>query len=1142
MNNANHHQTNFELVEMRQLRLENDMMKRAVYALLDTNLKTKEVKEEGDETASNKVLTDKDDILTNFKSYLNDNQLADNSLADSTFITKREEIGPYYPPGKLSSNNVKNICARLGIPFYMVFCQDFGDHRNGIYMRHFYKFKASDIMKLYATHQKDKEIHWLLKQQPAPYQTGDSEFQVLPVKEEPFDPKNPHDYWPTNKNPDEKENIPYGQDYNEPVSVQSCTTERALAKEELSIVAVDANEKTGIDIIKTLANFIEFTDQRKYSLNMRVHALKEIFQVHVPQLNLTLIDQGFEDLLKHILQNTSSFTEKEIRLRKLQNFVRPKGTSLKNAITSVSFLFKKYHDLPEAAHFGPKLEKNKKDYSQSLHTFVISAVRQLVAPQLLPTFETFLKSAQYANMPTNLMQIIHLLDKDEEIHNCQPSTDMKLSVDNAIMINNLNMKSNSDAKDQPALVNKILDEDENYIHEKRESQQEEFAKGYQYHAYATGDKPYPAVNQYPTTHAYPYAVSMPGNYNPYTKVDSEKKASGLNFSKPPPLPPPSNGTKELKAIQNTDATGNKEFITQQQLAKALQQPLIGASGETLLPFIAQTPVDQAGQVAPTDGTQQPPASGSASKSPEGTIQSTPPSNEDAKAQEAIAVKGDANNQPSTTAKNSDDITVGPNNRIPSERLTIDQIIAQNPYLSSGLPYTSLKDIGENFEIMKRKCDAGDGYASTGCKKVMPHADFDITEAFELSNKLSNEEINAWMSYMGDTFSKNLNIKGNTRDTLTSEDGIRKFNMSLPIHIPPVLNAAAILHKSTFLGAFIRDYYLWVKTNIVNSPTDKVLFDFNTFKSVVLDKNGKPIGGYKKLEDIYTNATVLLYNYISSIDRDEPRKSLSQQRYRNPSQSPSVSFDRRRKSSSYERAKRKFDKAYKERKGSKYSRDSSNDSSRDSSLNSRSRERRTRSSSYSRRDKRRRSNSYRRNDRRRSYDRSRRGRSYDRDRRSNRPRSYERTRSYDSERRRGNDRRSSQDRRRSYSRDRYSRRDRSRDRTRSGSRDSKSGSYKNDRRRSFSSENRERSSSNSNLRTVNTNLSCNEGVNCNGVHTSKCLKCLRDHHTHRCPYYYLLAKNDCTNCPKQLHYYSECQKLRKRKSFPPSEDSYTKPKN
>merc|ERR1711973_730466 len=163
-------------------------------------------------------------------------------------------------------------------------------------------------------------------------------------------------------------------------------------------------------------------------------------------------------------------------------------------------------------------------------------------------------------------------------------------------------------------------------------------------------------------------------------------------------------------------------------------------------------------------------------------------------------------------------------------------------------------------------------------------------------------------------------------------------------------------------------------------------------------------------------------------------------------------------------------------------------------------------------------------RRRSYDRSRRGRSYDRERKGNRQRSYERTSSYDNDRRKGNDRRDSRDRRRSESRD------------------SKSGSYKNDRRRSFSSDNRNRSSSNSNLRTVNTNLSCNEGVNCNGVHTSKCLKCLRDHHTHRCPYYYLLAKNDCTNCPKQLHYYSECRKLRKKKSFPPSEDSYTKPKN
>merc|ERR1712200_352813 len=295
----------------------------------------------------------------------------------------------------------------------------------------------------------------------------------------------------------------------------------------------------------------------------------------------------------------------------------------------------------------------------------------------------------------------------------------------------------------------------------------------------------------------------------------------------------------------------------------------------------------------------------------------------------MGVEEDTNKQPSSSTKNSDEVPVGPKGRITSERLTLDEIIAQNPHLSAGLPFLNLKAIGENFTAMKQLCDADSGYASAGCKKIMPHADFDISEAYELSTKLSNEEINAWMAYMGDTFSKNQNIKTNTYDKLASDDAIRKFNISLPTMIPPVLNAAAILHKSTFLGSFIRDYYLWVKANIVNSPTDKVMLDFNSFTSVVLGKNGKPIGGYKKLDDIYTNATVLLHNYISSIDRDEPRKSFSQQRYRNASQSPSVSFDRRRKSSSYDRAKRKFDKAYKDRKNSRYdTRDSSNDSSRD----------------------------------------------------------------------------------------------------------------------------------------------------------------------------------------------------------------------
>ena len=58
MNNNN---LNFELVQMRQIRFENDMMKRAIHALLDSNLKTNDdIKKED----KDKVLTDKDDILS----------------------------------------------------------------------------------------------------------------------------------------------------------------------------------------------------------------------------------------------------------------------------------------------------------------------------------------------------------------------------------------------------------------------------------------------------------------------------------------------------------------------------------------------------------------------------------------------------------------------------------------------------------------------------------------------------------------------------------------------------------------------------------------------------------------------------------------------------------------------------------------------------------------------------------------------------------------------------------------------------------------------------------------------------------------------------------------------------------------------
>ena len=114
----------------------------------------------------------------------------------------------------------------------------------------------------------------------------------------------------------------------------------------------------------------------------------------------------------------------------------------------VALLFKKYHDLPEKAHFGPKTEKNKDTFNQSLHTFIISAIRQLVAPQLKSSFESFLKSAQFANQPIDLMQITHLLDKDEESKGCMPTTDMKLNPDNSYLINNIMNKNHYQPSEQ----------------------------------------------------------------------------------------------------------------------------------------------------------------------------------------------------------------------------------------------------------------------------------------------------------------------------------------------------------------------------------------------------------------------------------------------------------------------------------------------------------------------------------------------------------------------------------------------------------------------------------------------------------------------------------------------------------------------
>ena len=187
---------------------------------------------------------------------------------------------------------------------------------------------------------------------------------------------------------------------------------------------------------------------------MRNQVLREIFQVHVPQLHLSLHELELEQTLEYILQNTSSLTEKELHLRKLQNFIRPRGTTLKNAITSAVLLYKKYHGLEDKIHFGPKLEHNAANFNQSLYSFVVNAIRQLVAPELLSNFEHFMKGAQYSNAILDLQEVLYLLDKDEEMMGCQP---MKLNLDSVVMINHTKSQSltSNDLSGNHIMINNI---------------------------------------------------------------------------------------------------------------------------------------------------------------------------------------------------------------------------------------------------------------------------------------------------------------------------------------------------------------------------------------------------------------------------------------------------------------------------------------------------------------------------------------------------------------------------------------------------------------------------------------------------------------------------------------------------------------
>ena len=165
MDSNNSSNLNLEMVQMRHEN-ENEMVKNALAAMLEHS---------NFQNSSNTT-------LTQFKKYLKETKRLYDDKDLNGYKEKREKIGPYYPPGKLSSTDVKNICSVIGLPFYMVFCQDFGDHKNGIYMKNFFKFKPQDIIDMYSAVQTATEVHWLLKRVPASYKTDPKNYQQLKKK------------------------------------------------------------------------------------------------------------------------------------------------------------------------------------------------------------------------------------------------------------------------------------------------------------------------------------------------------------------------------------------------------------------------------------------------------------------------------------------------------------------------------------------------------------------------------------------------------------------------------------------------------------------------------------------------------------------------------------------------------------------------------------------------------------------------------------------------------------------------------------------------------------------------------------------------------------------------------------------------
>ena len=493
-------------------------------------------------------------------------------------------------------------------------------------------------------------------------------------------------------------------------------------------------------------------------------------------------------------------------------------------------------------------------------------------------------------------------------------------------------------------------------------------------------------------------------------------------------------------------------------------------------------------------------------------------------------------------------------------------------LKSTLPYTTeLPTYNTYGEIILDFIDIGQNKAPPSTNKYIVKKDsFQVPEAVELMKNLTSDDINSWLSIMSEEYSnekKNLNMNSPSQ----SQETIQSFCNKLNNKLPPVLNAACLLHPQNKALSFYFPHYVKHIQAQNNNSEEFQQFSFKDYKSNTIQINSMSanknrLSFVNQQHDYYPRTN----NRDKSINNLRHRYDSTDRQKRNQTyQSRYDSRDRgRNRQARYENHRNDYRRR---------SFDSNRSLSRDRYNNEHSNQSRYGNRSYSRGPD-------------RSYSRQRdRSSSYSDSRYRNQPYSehhthYKSKQNYpnksDSSRHQNHYNKENQ-KDRNFSHERHTYTDRSRNRYRnnnnerarygkanySRSRSSSSQnernkdnfnrkhgpSYKQEQSRSRShsyekgslghskSRSNSRDNSENSLKFMHDKTDCKPSVNCTNScgGFNMCLKCgFKNHKTHACRYYFYLAKTECPKCPPLRHTISECQNKGKQ-PFPRSEKSYEK---